>query len=209
MQLTFISDTHALHRQLQLGSGEVLVHCGDFTKHGDIEDVEDFAQFIAAQDFKHKIVIAGNHDWCFEDERRLAAEECLNYYGIYYLNDLGIELEGVKFWGSPIQPAFSNWAFNRKRGEEIRRHWDLIPKDTDILLTHGPAFGILDECYDGVKVGCEVLLEIVEHIQPKIHAFGHIHEEYGVYEYNGTIFVNACSLDEYYNLVNPPIVLSI
>ena len=209
MQLTFISDTHSHHRQLSLDGGDVLVHCGDFTRHGEIEDVEDFAQFIAAQHFKYKIVIAGNHDWCFEDERKAEAVACLDYYGIYYLNDSGIELEGIKFWGSPIQPAFSNWAFNRKRGEEIRRHWNLIHKDTDILITHGPAFGILDECYDGVKVGCEALLEVIENIKPKIHAFGHIHEEYGVHEYNGTIFVNACSLDEYYQVKNLPVVLVI
>lgn len=209
MQLTFISDTHGCHRQLILNSGEVLVHCGDFTKHGTLEDVEDFAQFIAAQDFKYKLVIAGNHDWCFEDERCHAAEACLAYYGIHYLNDSGVELEGIKFWGSPIQPAFGNWAFNCERGEEICKHWSLIPKDTDILITHGPAFGILDECYDGFKVGCTELLEAIEQIQPKLHACGHIHEAYGVHEHKGMIFVNACSLNEYYELVNPPIVLAI
>lgn len=209
MQLSFISDTHSHHRLLALGSGDVLLHCGDFTRTGQLEELEDFAQFMAAQDFKYKVVIAGNHDWCFEDEHRLQAEECLAYYGIHYLNDSGVELDGIHFWGSPIQPAFCNWAFNRERGEAIRKHWDLIPKDTDVLLTHGPAFGILDECYDGFKAGCEVLLEVIEAIQPKIHAFGHIHEAYGTYEYNGTIFVNACSLNEYYEVQNSPVVLMI
>lgn len=210
MKLTFISDTHSLHNELPaIAPGDVLIHCGDFTGHGNIDETADFAEFIAAQNFTHKIVIAGNHDWCFEDGRRDGAEACLHDLGIIYLNDSGIELDGVKFWGSPIQPEFLNWAFNRERGADIRQHWDLVPTDTDVLITHGPAFGILDKCCHGGRVGCEELLEVIQTIKPKIHAFGHIHEGYGQHEQDGTIFVNACSLDEHYRMAFAPIVLEI
>ncbi|WMP16744.1 metallophosphatase domain-containing protein [Thiothrix lacustris] len=205
MKLTFISDTHSLHSLLTLGTGDVLVHCGDFTGRGSLEDTLAFAQFMAKQNFTHKIVIAGNHDWCFEDQRRQEAESILNDHGIIYLNDSGIVLDGVTFWGSPIQPEFNDWAFNRQRGAPIRQHWDRIPAETDVLITHGPAFGILDWCTHGARVGCEDLLEIIQRIQPKIHACGHIHESYGIREQGGTTFINACILNEYYRVVNLPI----
>ena len=209
MKLTFISDTHCQHDKLQLESGDVLIHCGDFTCRGGLDDVESFAKFMEAQDFKHKIVIAGNHDFSFEDKRRQKAEECLSDRGIIYLNDSGVEIDGLKFWGSPVQPEFFDWAFNRQRGEELRDHWELIPKNTDILITHGPAYGILDLCADGRRVGCQDLLETVEKIKPKIHAFGHIHEDYGVVKKQGTVFVNACNVDDSYRMKNVPISLEV
>ena len=211
MQITFISDTHNLHAQLPLTAGDVLVHCGDFTRHGDLPEVRDFAEFIGAQDFKHKIVIAGNHDWSLEtdDYRRNEAEAYFQQQGIIYLNDSGIEIAGIYFWGSPIQPYFCGWAFNRPRGEILREHWKKIPRYTDILLTHTPAYGLLDTCYDGQIVGCEALREALTMINPRIHAFGHIHESYGSLEHNATLFINACNLDEHYAYTNPPISVTI
>ena len=205
MKFTFISDTHSLHDRLALDSGDMLIHCGDLTNKGSLEDVESFANFIGKQDFRHKIVIAGNHDFCFEDDRANEAEQILKEQEIIYLNDSGIEIEGFKIWGSPIQPQFFNWAFNRNRGADISAHWDQIPDDTDILITHGPAFGILDRVMEGEKVGCRDLLDRVKQVKPKIHAFGHIHEDYGILEKEGTIFVNACNVDRSYRLVNPPV----
>ena len=140
MKLTIISDTHNIHNQLQLDSGDVLIHCGDFTRKGELNDVRSFASFIEQQNFSHKIIIAGNHDFCFDDERKKEAELILRSCGINYLNDSSIIIDGIKFWGSPIQPWFHDWAFNRKRGNEIRKHWELIPTNTDVLLTHGPPF---------------------------------------------------------------------
>jgi len=209
MKLTFISDTHSLHKNLALESGDVLIHCGDFTNKGSLEDTESFAHFMSVQDFKYKIVIAGNHDFCFEDDRKEAAEQYLADKDIIYLNDTGTTIEGLKFWGSPVQPEFFNWAFNRERGEDICKHWDLIPDDTDILLTHGPAFGILDRVFEGENVGCSDLLKKIKRIKPKIHAFGHIHEAYGVCDKDGTTFINACNVNRNYWLVNPPIVVEV
>jgi predicted phosphodiesterase len=133
VKLTFISDTHSRHDAIRIEGGDVLIHCGDISNKGSLEDIRSFSEFIKKQDFGHKIVIAGNHDFCFEDERKSEAEEILRENGITYLNDSGIEIDGIKFWGSPIQPEFFDWAFNRKRGESIKKHWDLIPNDTDAI----------------------------------------------------------------------------
>ena len=209
MKLTFISDTHSKHHDLDTGSGDILIHCGDFTCRGDLQDTIEFAEFLSVQNFTHKMVIAGNHDKCFEDKRRLRAETILSDHGIIYLNDSGITIDNVNFWGSPVQPEFFNWAFNRQRGVELLQHWMLIPENIDVLITHGPAYSILDLCTDGRKVGCEDLLRTIQRIKPKVHAFGHIHESYGQYEHNGTLSVNACNLNEYYQLRNPPIMVEI
>jgi len=210
MKLSFISDTHSLHYQLpELGSGDVLIHCGDFTGRGTSGEAMDFAEYMAEQNFTHKIVIAGNHDECLDNGYRDEVEACLEDNGIIYLNDSGVEIDGVNFWGSPIQPQFYNWAFQRERGAEIRVHWDMIPQNTDVLLTHGPPYGILDLCNHGGRAGCEELLEVVRAIKPKINAFGHIHEGYGVLEEGGTTFINACNLDAYYKMSHPVIEVEI
>ena len=144
-----------------------------------------------------------------EHLKKEVAEKYFKDSGIIYLNDSGIEIEGTKFWGSPIQPWFHDWAFNRVRGEEIKRHWDLIPMDTDVLITHGPPFGLLDMCANGERVGCKDLLETIAKIRPRVHAFGHIHEKYGIARVDKTIFVNACCLNESYVPTHNPIDIEI
>jgi Icc-related predicted phosphoesterase len=205
MKLTFFSDTHNEHERLEFSKGDVLVCCGDITTRGALSEVKEFSEFLKALDYRYKIVIAGNHDFCFDDQRKNTAVEIFLNDGIIYLNDSGVEIDGIKFWGSPIQPWFHDWAFNRARGEEIRKHWNLIPLDTDILITHGPPFGILDLCFHGAQVGCSDLLELVKRIKPRVHAFGHIHESYGSLKIDDTIFINACSLNENYLVAHPPI----
>ena len=129
--------------------------------------------------------------------------------GVHYLNDSGLELEGLSFWGSPITPTFFNWAFNRDRGEPIRRHWDLIPEGVDILLTHGPPYGIRDLNFQGILTGCEELNQKIWELRPKLHVFGHIHEAYGVTEVEGTQFVNAAIVDLANKPVNQPVVIEL
>lgn len=207
MKLCFISDTHNKHDEVPIGKGDILFHMGDFTRKGSLEDVKSFAKWIGTQDFEHIVVIAGNHDFSFDDMRNEEAERMLKENGVNYLNDSGITIEGLNIWGSPITPWFHDWAFNRNRGDHIKSHWDLIPKDTDILLTHGPPKDILDLCFNGERVGCEMLSEKIDLVQPKIHAFGHIHEGYGCLEKDGILFLNACNLDESYKYSNNPIEL--
>lgn len=125
---------------------------------------------------------------------------------VIFLNDSGATVEGINIWGSPITPRFMDMAFNRKRGEVIQKHWDLIPKNTDILITHGPPLGILDRTARNEEVGCVDLRNTIASRKIKVHLFGHIHEAYGKVTKNGTCFINASVLDLRYNLTNAPIV---
>ncbi len=209
MKLTFISDTHLKHDELELTTGDVLVHCGDFSRRGSKEDISEFLEWFSVQRFKHKLFVAGNHDFGFENENKKWAEELSARLGLVYLNDSGVEIQGCRFWGSPVQPEFYNWAFNRKRGDEIQKHWDQIPSNTDVLITHGPPYGVLDLCSHGERVGCKNLLEEFNRIKPKIHAFGHIHEDYGIVTKDEITFVNASILDEKYENKNNPIVIEL
>lgn len=200
-----ISDTHGQHRDLPLPEGELLVHAGDLSSKGKQHEIEDFLEWFAAQPHPHKVFVAGNHDFFAEEQPEAMAR--LIPEGVTYLNDSGVEVEGIRIWGSPVQPWFHDWAFNRQRGADIARHWELIPNDTDLLITHGPPFGILDETARGPRVGCEELTQAVERIRPRVHVFGHIHEAYGTLEQEGTLYVNASVLNLRYYLVNPPVVV--
>ena len=127
---------------------------------------------------------------------------------LIYLEDSGVEIEGIKFWGSPVTPWFHDWAFNRL--SDIKHHWDLIPVDTTILITHGPPKGILDLTRSRLNVGCPILLEKIKELKDlKIHSFGHIHEAHGVQEIDEVTFVNASTLNLYYEVQNSPIFLSL
>ena len=203
MKIIAISDTHGLHGSLKIPNGDLLIHAGDLTRHGTLDDVREFNDFLSNLPHPHKIVIAGNHDLCFEKYRK-ACEEILT--NCIYLQDQEVIIDGVKFYGSPWQPWFYDWAFNLERGPEIRAKWDLIPEDTDVLITHGPPYGIGDLTFHKDNAGCQDLLEVVEKIKPKIHVFGHIHEGYGVTSNGVTTFINASSCDHLYQPANPPVV---
>lgn len=204
MKFIALSDTHGQHADITLPDGDVLLHAGDLSRRGTENQVKDFLHWFGAQKHRHKIFIAGNHDFLFETAaaERVAA---LIPDGVVYLNDSGIEIEGIKIWGSPVQPWFHDWAFNRQRGADIKKHWDLIPQGTDILLTHGPAEGILDRTVYGKEVGCADLLDAVRRVNPSFFVCGHIHEAHGQEVSGRTTFINASVLDEDYSLVNPPI----
>lgn len=208
MKLVLISDTHGAHKTVQVPEGDVLIHAGDLSKRGEEGEVKEFLDWFSKQPHTYKVFVAGNHDWLFE---RRSAEyiKSLIPENIIYLNDSGVEINGVYIWGSPIQPTFYNWAFNRDRGEDIKRHWDLIPEHTDVLITHGPPYGILDKTFRGEHVGCQDLMNAIHEIQPKLHVFGHIHEGYGIQQSKQTNFVNASILDQKYRCVNQPIVINI
>lgn len=204
----FISDTHGKHKELILPEGDIIFHAGDVSSTGTISEIQEFLEWFEQLDYSYKIFIAGNHDFYFEKENDEKIKEIIPE-NIIYLNDSGVEIQGNFIWGSPIQPWFFDWAFNRKRGAEILHHWNLIPKKTDILLTHGPPYGVLDKTVRGQHVGCEELQKILEIVQPRIHAFGHIHEAYGVLEKEGCTYVNASVLNFKYQLVHQAIVLEI
>ena len=216
--LVFISDTHTKHYEIDKQLREIhdnnpdaiLIHSGDISYRGRDWEVKEFVEWYASLPFKNKIMIAGNHDFLFEKEPDIA-NEILNSLGpeIIYLNDSGAELEGLKFWGSPVTPWFHNWAFNRLE-HEIEHHWNIIPEDTNVLITHGPPYLTLDSTRSGLRVGCPVLSERISQLKNlTIHVFGHIHEAAGIVEKDGVIYVNASTLDLYYEVKNSPIILTI
>ena len=210
MRIVCISDTHNCHDQINVPDGDILIHAGDATTVGNLEQIVFFDHWFSSQPHKYKIFIAGNHDWLFETDNNFARS--LLDKSIIYLQDSFVEIEGLKIYGSPWQPRFYDWAFNLMRGAEIAEKWKLIPNDTDILITHGPPHGILDEVprkYFVENTGCEELRKVVETIKPKLHIFGHIHCGYGQTEQFGVKFVNASNCDEEYNPTQPPIIVEI
>lgn len=208
MRVICISDTHSLHWKLDhaIPDGDLLIHAGDITSSGDLADVKSFNQWIGHLPHPHKIVIAGNHDFCFERNREVAQGHLSN---CRYLQDSEVVINGIKIYGSPWQPWFFDWAFNLERGEPLARVWKQIPIDTDILVTHGPPFGILDKTARGEQVGCKDLLERIEQIAPRLHVFGHIHEAYGKTRVGGTTYVNASVCNLNYVPCNAPIVVDL
>lgn len=208
MKFVAISDTHSRHYQLKLPKGDVLLHAGDISSRGKKEEVLDFLNWLGNLPYKHKIFIGGNHDFYLEKEKPVTIQQLLPK-GVHYLCDSGIEIEGCSIWGSPVTPWFFNWAFNRKRGLPIKRHWDLIPPGTDVVLTHGPVYGIHDLVINEKHVGCQDLLQTLTAIQPKVHVCGHIHEATGNLQRNGIRFINACQLNESYELVYKPVTFEL
>lgn len=217
MKITFISDTHTKHNQVNsfLPGGDVIIHAGDVSSMGYKHELQQFLKWFNGLDnYTHKIFIAGNHDWGFQDSPEMCKELLEFYDKVTYLQD-DLEVIGedystsVKVWGSPWQPEFHNWAFNLPRmGEEMKGKWDMIPKDTDILVTHGPAWSHLDTVIgNSMNLGCELLYEQLEVVKPKIHVFGHIHSGYG-YKFDGdTHYFNAAVLGEDYNFTQKPMTV--
>lgn len=208
MKLVMISDTHSRHKALNgfMPEGDVLIHAGDLTMDGTIQKVQEALDWLNEQPYKHVVVIAGNHDFCFESTEK---KDRLNFGRITYLENSGIEIEGVKFWGSPIQPAFFNWAFNVDRGDPIRKYWDMIPKGTDVLITHGPPFKHLDFTPRLENVGCYDLAYAIKRIAPKVHVFGHIHYAYGEDSDGTTFYFNASTCTEMYAPENLPLIFEL
>lgn len=206
-QIAFISDSHNKHDEItkDLPGGWMLLCGGDISMGGSSIEILDFLNWFSNLPYEHKIFIAGNHDWLFEKNHDIAPE--FKEKGVHYLFDNVIEIEGLKIYGSPWQPRFYNWAFNVDRYEAIAEKWKLIPNDIDILITHGPPFGILDGTWNATRAGCEELYKKVVEIKPKIHLFGHIHYGAGIKDYNETLFINASCLGERYTYINKPIVI--
>lgn len=231
MRIVCISDTHSLHPMMghDLPEGDVLIHAGDCTNVGKPHEVEEFVHwFMNLKGFDSKIFIAGNHDFAFENYRyphhrgdyewyyHLMNDENLSQSDVVYLEDNEFIIESsefsrpIKFWGSPWQPEFFDWAFNLPRqGTELEKYWSMIPTDTDVLITHGPPQGIRDFTPQNLPVGCELLRFRVEQVKPLLHVFGHIHGAYGAAQIGETLFVNASTCTERYVPSNKPIVIDL
>lgn len=229
MIIDCISDLHGSFPPLS--GGDLLILAGDYTLQDTIPEWIGFFRWLNQQPYRKKVLIAGNHDGFFCDgfpKSQKEADELKEVQSFLsdsneiekedfeYLCDSGCEFEGLKIWGSPWTPTFCNWCFMKDRGEPIKEMWDLIPSGTDILITHGPPFGILDQVSlssrgqgKDRRAGCVDLRNAVERIQPRLHVFGHIHEGYGQTTLKCTpgdvLCVNASIMDLDYNPVNQPI----
>jgi Icc-related predicted phosphoesterase len=235
MKLVLISDTHNQHKHLTskgigntLPEGDLLVHAGDLTGLGRREELHDVFTWFkeVASRYTHGVVfIAGNHDRSFDPKFNLESDTekpswlrdmlfdiKANNYGVEYLENSGIEINGVKIWGSPITPWFygDHWGFNKHRGSPINDIWNQIPLDTDVLITHGPPLGYGDfTINDRTHVGCEDLRYRIKEVKPKVHVFGHIHEGYDMIEEEHTTYINASICDENYDPINKPVIIKI
>ena len=208
MLISFISDTHTHTPDVNkmVEGRDMIIHAGDISYRGTTKEVENALDWFSNLDFKHKILVPGNHDFLFEVDFNKALTMCQSR-GITVLIDSMIEVEGIKIWGSPITPWFHNWAFNRFRGSSIQAHWDKIPEGIDILVTHGPPayIGSLCETQEGEDVGCQDLYNAIRRVKPKYCVFGHIHEGYGMREFDGIKYINASYLNRAYKPTNLPI----
>jgi len=209
MKIIALSDTHTKHRAINVPDGDVLIFAGDFMGSGyKYKEVKDFGMWFSDQPHKYKILIAGNHDRLLQSDKKY----CLSKFSkdILYLEDSGCEIDGVKFWGSPYTPYFCDWAFDYQLRNGFM-HWDKIPVDTDVLITHGPPYGCLDQMIPGAteRLGCIELKNIIDKIAPQVHIFGHIHGSYGHTKNIVSNFYNSSICNEKYEPVNAPHVIDV
>ncbi|MFH1811393.1 MAG: metallophosphatase domain-containing protein [Pseudomonadota bacterium] len=199
LTLVCVADTHMFHDDFKsFPDGDVLVHAGDLTRQGSAKELATALAFFTALPHRHKVFVAGNHDWLFAREPERARELMR---GVTYLEDSGAEVAGLRFWGSPWQPQYGGWAFNLPRGPALAEKWARIPDNVEVLVTHGPPFGVLDDAAayrHGLLAGsgdwhegCSDLGERVRQVRPRVHIFGHMHGNQGKVERDGTLFVNA------------------
>lgn len=204
MRLVVVSDTHGFHVGMDLPDGDVLIHCGDWTRgYGSEKDTLKFASWLGRQGHKYKLVVPGNHD--HEDLK--TTEDLLGWTGAKTLgaSNSEVEIDGIRFAGGPWMPISGHSpAYSFERDDEWRyAKWAALPP-CDVLITHCPPFGILDYARKLYKhlahkgsrarhLGCEALLQRVREVNPRYHFFGHVHESRGVETIGPTTFVNAAN----------------
>jgi Icc-related predicted phosphoesterase len=215
-----LSDTHNQHFSRQMypnycmkspDRSDILVHAGDFTVKGNMGEIHSFSDWVreVAPFFKAVIFIAGNHEWNFDINPMISKSYFKDIPNCYYLENTGVEIEGIKFWGTPMTKSYisvegskrrrnDGWAFGRD-ADKLAVYWDMIPTDTDVLITHSPAYGFGDFHKD-MHLGCPDLLKRIWEIQPRIHIFGHIHSGEGSYKIGKTTSLNTSMVDDNYKI---------
>lgn len=192
--ITFISDTHLLHEELSsMPPGDILVHCGDWSFMGT-GDIAEFDAWMGELPYDFRLLVPGNHDLALANGSKL-------HNAIVLINE-GVELAGLKFWGSPVTSVGP--AFGFRSAERRRRIFSTIPDDTDVLITHAAPLGALD---DGC--GDPELRAAIDRVEPMIAAFGHIHAGPATATLGETLFVNASVFGPYGTLRGQPVVLKL
>ena len=197
MRILHLSDTHGCHRRISdLPEADVLAHSGDFCMVGSEQEVFDFLNWFCDLPYRHKIFICGNHDDCLYGANINGLDD-----NVHYLCNSGIEIEGLKFYGVPM--FMGDCVTDRQN-----LNYDKIPIDTDILITHTPAYGILD-FDDNINYGSEVLLQAVTNVNPRIHLFGHIHKQHGITTIETTTYSNGAIMNDDYSILNHPNIIEL
>ncbi len=193
MKITAFGDLHGLFQNIDINpEAELLICVGDITEFGTEAEMNGFIEWLKKQKTPYKLVIAGNHDHCLAKKpdkwKRKFAEN-----DITYLYNEMIEIEGLKIYGSPYIPMSGDWSFQKKNAKELQKNWSKVPPNCDILITHGPPFGILD--FNQVEhLGDKELYNCCQTRLPKFHIFGHVHSNYGHIESMLTTYINcACT----------------
>ena len=207
LRLVLLSDTHGYHNEVVVPDGDVLIHAGDYSAQGTFRDLVAFNVWLGRQPHKHKLVISGNHDQYADTVNTEVVQEFMS--NATYLENTGAYIEGKTFWGSPITPQFGHWSFMKSRGNAISMVWQMIPHQVDVLITHGPAQGILDKNANHELCGCYDLGRYIREKQVGLHVFGHIHEGYGNKTLDNVQHINCSVLNDRYELVNKPVVIDI
>ena len=197
MKILHLSDTHGCHHRLRdLPEADVVVHSGDFCMNGSEQEAIDFLNWLCDQPYCHKIFICGNHDDCLYGANIDGLDD-----NVHYLCNSGIEIDGLKFYGVPM--FMGDCVTDRQS-----RNYARIPADIDILITHSPAYGILD-LDDNINYGSEEILDRLTALNLKAHLFGHIHAQHGMKSLNGTIFSNGAIMNSDYTNLLPFNVIAV
>lgn len=221
MRIAMISDVHTKWHNLVIPECDVLISAGDYSWRGERQIVKEYHEWLSKQNAGIVISVQGNHELWVEKNWEEAVSLVWGIdRTIQFVKEESFEWQGVKFHCSAVTPEFCNWAWNVDRGEKIKRHWNAIPDDTQVLVTHGPPWGIRDTiAEDGENLGCKDLLNRIGSLHHlKLHVFGHIHggSGYSTRVFNWeedpkrtVCFVNSSICDENYHAVNPVRVLDL
>jgi Icc-related predicted phosphoesterase len=191
-----LSDLHGYSHNFTL-QGDILLLCGDITAADRECQYEEFEEWLDELEYKCVLIIGGNHDNKLQEGYEFKSDK------VHYLCDSGYTFEGLNFWGTPWTATFQRQnryckAFSIKDESERLKHFEKIPGNTDVLISHSPPFGKLDFCCNGRK-GCVALEGVVNRVRPKMHVFGHIHEQGGKIKRDEDIlYANCAFVDEWY-----------
>lgn len=208
LQCCHISDTHDTFQDISMlvpDNTDIVFLTGDMTYHGKPDELDRLKDQLIKmkRKVKHIVAIVGNHEKGCQANPQLWIDT-MKSIGVELLMHESIEVEGYKIFGSPWSPYFGNWAYNYQRsiGEDL---WAEIPEGTEILLTHGPMYGVLDKCANG-NVGCVDLYNRINSGLPelKFHLFGHIHEAHGTVKFKQVTCINSSIMNGGYRFVNKP-----
>jgi hypothetical protein len=169
--LVLLSDTHELHRKVNVPDGDILIHARDFTMLSkSLRAISDFNAWLGELPHRFKIITPGNHEYFLEAN---LSKRALLSNATVLVNE-GIEIAGLRFWGSPATPLYGG-AFGLSSAGDRTRLYGQIPDDTDVLITHGPPYGILDsDPNSNLHSGCRELFDAVVRVGPTLHVFGHV-----------------------------------